>query len=66
MLTSPSPPRWQVGVVEHGLFCGMSTAVIIAGKEGISFKEAPAAPVEMSGAAKILRIRCSKCLERRR
>jgi ribose 5-phosphate isomerase A len=28
-----------VGVVEHGLFCGMSTAVIIAGKDGISVKE---------------------------
>jgi len=27
------------GVVEHGLFCGMTTAVIIAGKDGISFKE---------------------------
>jgi len=29
-----------VGVVEHGLFCGMSTAVIIAGSDGISVKEA--------------------------
>lgn len=29
-----------VGVVEHGLFCGMSTAVIIAGKDGISVMEA--------------------------
>jgi ribose 5-phosphate isomerase A len=29
-----------VGVVEHGLFCGMATAVIIAGKDGISVKEA--------------------------
>ncbi|GAB5356464.1 hypothetical protein AAMO2058_000291900 [Amorphochlora amoebiformis] len=29
-----------VGVVEHGLFIGMTTAVIIAGKEGISVKEA--------------------------
>lgn len=28
-----------VGVVEHGLFCGMSTAVIIAGSDGISVKE---------------------------
>ena len=27
------------GVVEHGLFCGMTTAVIIAGKDGISMKE---------------------------
>jgi len=27
-----------VGVVEHGLFCGMTTAVIIAGKDGISMK----------------------------
>merc|ERR1711934_259997 len=26
------------GVVEHGLFCGMTTAVIIAGKDGISQK----------------------------
>jgi ribose 5-phosphate isomerase A len=26
------------GVVDHGLFCGMSTAVIIAGKDGISVK----------------------------
>ena len=29
-----------VGVVDHGLFCGMSTAVIIAGSDGISVKEA--------------------------
>ena len=28
------------GVVEHGLFCGMTTAVIFAGKEGISQKNA--------------------------
>lgn len=28
-----------VGVVDHGLFCDMSTAVIIAGKDGISVKE---------------------------
>ena len=28
------------GVFEHGLFCGMSTAVIIAGSDGISVKEA--------------------------
>jgi len=27
------------GVVDHGLFCDMSTAVIIAGKDGISVKE---------------------------
>jgi ribose 5-phosphate isomerase A len=29
-----------VGVVEHGLFCGMTTAVIIAGSDGIIVKEA--------------------------
>lgn len=29
-----------VGVVEHGLFLGMSTAVIIAGKDGVSVKTA--------------------------
>ncbi|CAK0802646.1 unnamed protein product [Prorocentrum cordatum] len=29
-----------VGVVEHGLFTGMTTAVIIAGADGISVKEA--------------------------
>ena len=29
-----------VGVVDHGLFCGMTTAVIIAGKDGITVKEA--------------------------
>jgi ribose 5-phosphate isomerase A len=28
-----------VGVVEHGLFCGMATAVIIAGADGISVME---------------------------
>ena len=28
------------GVVEHGLFCGMTTSVIIAGKDGISQKNA--------------------------
>lgn len=29
-----------VGVVEHGLFLGMTTAVIIAGKDGVSVKNA--------------------------
>lgn len=29
-----------VGVVDHGFFCGMASAVIIAGSEGISVKEA--------------------------
>jgi len=29
-----------VGVVDHGLFTGMTTAVIIAGTDGISVKEA--------------------------
>jgi len=29
-----------VGVVDHGLFCGLTTAVIIAGKDGITVKEA--------------------------
>jgi ribose 5-phosphate isomerase A len=29
-----------VGVVEHGIFCGMTTAVIIAGSDGIIVKEA--------------------------
>jgi len=28
------------GVVDHGLFCGLTTAVIIAGSDGISVKEA--------------------------
>merc|ERR1712029_1064374 len=28
-----------VGVVDHGLFCDMTTAVIIAGSDGISLKE---------------------------
>jgi len=28
-----------VGVVDHGLFCGLTTAVIIAGADGISVKE---------------------------
>ena len=28
-----------VGVVDHGLFCDITTAVIIAGKDGISVKE---------------------------
>lgn len=27
------------GVVDHGLFCDMSTAVIIAGADGITVKE---------------------------
>lgn len=27
------------GVVDHGLFCGMTTAVIIAGSDGISVKK---------------------------
>jgi len=29
-----------VGVVDHGLFCDMTTAVIIAGSDGISVQEA--------------------------
>merc|ERR1711924_96098 len=29
-----------VGVVDHGLFCGITPAVIIAGKDGITLKEA--------------------------
>jgi len=29
-----------VGVVDHGLFCGITTAVIIAGTDGITVKEA--------------------------
>jgi ribose 5-phosphate isomerase A len=32
--------KGTVGVVEHGLFCGMATAVIIAGSDGISVKKA--------------------------
>jgi len=32
--------KGTVGVVDHGLFCGITTAVIIAGKEGISMQEA--------------------------
>ena len=31
--------RVQVGVVDHGLFCGLTTAVIIAGSDGISVQE---------------------------
>jgi ribose 5-phosphate isomerase A len=31
-----------VGVVEHGIFIGMTTAVIIAGKDGITVKTAKA------------------------
>lgn len=30
----------QVGVVEHGLFCGMVNRVIVAGKEGVRILEA--------------------------
>lgn len=45
---SPIEDPWQaakdfqslVGVVEHGLFLGMSTAVIIAGKDGVYVKSA--------------------------
>jgi len=32
--------KGTVGVVDHGLFCGLTTAVIIAGADGISVKEA--------------------------
>lgn len=32
--------KGTVGVVDHGLFCGLTTAVIIAGSDGISVKEA--------------------------
>jgi len=31
--------KGTVGVVDHGLFCGLTTAVIIAGSDGISVKE---------------------------
>merc|ERR1712228_364402 len=34
------PIKDPVGVVDHGLFTGMTTAVIIAGTDGISVKEA--------------------------
>ena len=40
----PLPPKAAAelkglcGVFEHGLFCGMTTSVIIAGKDGISQK----------------------------
>ena len=43
----PSPPvatqaaaelKNVCGVFEHGLFCGMTTSVIIAGSDGISQK----------------------------
>jgi len=37
--TMASELKNTVGVVDHGLFCGMTTAVIIAGKDGISVKE---------------------------
>lgn len=32
--------KGTVGVVDHGLFCGLTTAVIIAGSDGISVKQA--------------------------
>jgi ribose 5-phosphate isomerase A len=31
--------KQTVGVVEHGLFCGMATCVIVAGSDGIYTKE---------------------------
>ena len=43
-ITAPLPPKAAAelkgvcGVFEHGLFCGMTTSVIIAGKDGISQK----------------------------
>merc|ERR1719251_844220 len=37
-----------VGVVDHGLFCDMTSAVIIAGSDGISVKEAEAKPAALS------------------
>lgn len=39
-MTMAKELKHVVGVVEHGLFCGMATAVIIAGKDGITVKEA--------------------------
>uniref|UniRef100_A0A7S1BGW3 ribose-5-phosphate isomerase n=1 Tax=Corethron hystrix TaxID=216773 RepID=A0A7S1BGW3_9STRA len=38
--TMASEIKNTVGVVDHGLFCGMTTAVIIAGSDGISVKNA--------------------------
>ena len=29
-----------VGVVDHGLFCGMASCCIVAGKDGVSLKTA--------------------------
>lgn len=41
-LISPSQAAEElkntVGVVDHGLFCGMTTSVIIAGKDGVYTK----------------------------
>merc|ERR1719310_2258854 len=37
--TMASELKNTVGVVDHGLFCDMTTAVIIAGSDGISVKE---------------------------
>ena len=39
-VTADKELKNTVGVVDHGLFCGLTTAVIIAGKDGISVKEA--------------------------
>ena len=42
-ITDPSTMASELknvcGVVDHGLFCGMTTAVIIAGSDGITVKE---------------------------
>jgi len=39
-----------VGVVDHGFFIGITTAVIIAGSDGISVKEAAGAGAKQAGA----------------
>ena len=39
-VAAASALKSMVGVVEHGLFIGMTTAVIIAGKDGVYVKEA--------------------------
>jgi len=40
-LAAAAQLKATIGVVEHGLFCGMATSVVVAGKDGVYEKKRP-------------------------
>ena len=51
MMTAADPKIFHCGVVDHGLFCGMTTAVLCAGAGGVTVT----APEEKNKAEKIVK-----------